>query len=424
MFKNKSEFTKNVLILMTGTTVAQSIPIAISPILTRIYTPNDFGVWALYISIITILSSFITGKYELAILIPKNNKKAKDLVFLTLFLSFICSILIFLLIFIFIDSILILFNNQDIRMWLYFVPFNIFFISTVSTLYYYNNRLKNYKILSKNQIIQSTSQGFFNLLIGYLNKLNGGLVLGTILANFISFLHFIYKTKTIFNKYEIKGDNIIKVSKEYVKFPKYNLTSNFLENVSSQMPIILLGAFFNSTIVGFYSLSQRLVSIPIGIIGRSIGDVFREEAAKQLTIKGNCREIFLTTFKKLLFISILPFILFYFIAPQLFDIVFGNYWIVAGEYARILTPLFFLQFISNPLSNMFMIAEKQEYDLILQIYLLIVVCLSFYVGYYIFDNVKISLYIFTFFYSIKYIVELILSYKFTKKGNNEISTMF
>ncbi|WP_187385846.1 lipopolysaccharide biosynthesis protein [Aliarcobacter cryaerophilus] len=414
--KQKSEFNYNIITLMTGTTIAQAIPIAISPIITRIYTPEDFGVFAIYISIISILASAITGKYELAILIPKNRHKARDIVVLSLSLSFICSLIIFFIIIFFIDSLLLLLNIPDIKIWLYFVPFNIFFIASATTLYYYNNRIKKYKVLSNNQIIQSSSQGFLNLFIGYFNKLSGGLVIGTFIANLISLIYLFIKTKIFFRTYVFQRDNIIKVIKEYNKFPKYNLSSNFLENISSQVPIFLLGAFFNTAVVGFYSLSQRVISIPIGIFGRSVGDVFRQEAIKQLNEKGNCREIFVSTFKKLLLISLLPFSLFYFAAPELFNILFGNDWIIAGEYAKILTPLFFLQFIASPMSNMFMIAQKQEYDLILQIYLLAVVCFSFYSGYYIFNSIEISLYIFTFLYSIKYIFELFLSYKFTIKG--------
>ena len=130
--KPKSDFSKNVFTLITGTAIAQAIPIAISPILTRIYNPEDFGVWALYISIITILASAITGKYELAILIPKNRQKARDLVALSLFLSFICSLIIFFIILFFMDYLLSLLNNQDIKIWLYFVPFNIFFLIIIS----------------------------------------------------------------------------------------------------------------------------------------------------------------------------------------------------------------------------------------------------------------------------------------------------
>ena len=85
--KPKSEFSRNVLTLMTGTTIAQAIPIAISPILTRIYTPEEFGVFALYLSIIMLFSSLVAGKYELSILIPKHDKNAKNLVLLSISIS-------------------------------------------------------------------------------------------------------------------------------------------------------------------------------------------------------------------------------------------------------------------------------------------------------------------------------------------------
>ena len=96
-FKPKSEFTRNVLTLMTGTTIAQAIPIAISPILTRLYTPEDFGVFALYIGIVAILSVFATGKYELAIMMPKDNQEAFSILLLSICISMFFSKFVFIL---------------------------------------------------------------------------------------------------------------------------------------------------------------------------------------------------------------------------------------------------------------------------------------------------------------------------------------
>ena len=77
--KPKSEFTRNVLTLMTGTTIAQAIPIAISPILTRLYTPKDFGVLALFVAITSIFGSIANGRYELAIMLPKKDEDAVNI---------------------------------------------------------------------------------------------------------------------------------------------------------------------------------------------------------------------------------------------------------------------------------------------------------------------------------------------------------
>lgn len=417
--KPKSEFSRNVLTLMTGTTIAQAIPIAISPILTRIYTIEDFGIFALYLSIIMLFSSVVAGKYELSILIPKYEKDAKNLVVLSIVISFIISLILFLITLIFTEQIMNLLKNNDIRYWLFLAPINIFIISTVSILYYYNNRNKNYRLLSSNQILQSSTQGFINIVFGLISNLKAGLILGTFLGNIISFFYLIFKTKNSFIDFSFNKYRLFVLSKKYIKFPKFMIASGFLENLSAQLPVFMISSFFGSYILGLFSLSQRIVKVPLGIIGSSIGNVFRQEAAKQLNENGTCRKLFLNTLKKLIIIATIPFIIFYFIAPELFSFIFGKEWYKAGVYAQILTIMFYFQFITSPLSNMFMIAQKQQYDLFLQIYLVISVFCSFIIGYKIFDSIEYSLYLFTTLYSIKYMIELKLSYNFTenkKKG--------
>ncbi len=81
--KLKSEFSKNTLTLMIGSALAQVIPIIISPILTRVYTPEEFGIFALYITFISIGASLVTAKYETAILLPKKEENAKYLVYIS-----------------------------------------------------------------------------------------------------------------------------------------------------------------------------------------------------------------------------------------------------------------------------------------------------------------------------------------------------
>lgn len=120
----RSEFSENVITLMTGTTIAMS------PILTRIFTPKEFGLLARYASIVAIFSSIASGKYDSAIIIPKDNIDAKSLMFLAIALSLISNILICLVMVFFSNGLASLLRNEDIRLWLYLTPLNIFVIST------------------------------------------------------------------------------------------------------------------------------------------------------------------------------------------------------------------------------------------------------------------------------------------------------
>jgi O-antigen/teichoic acid export membrane protein len=261
--------------------------------------------------------------------------------------------------------------------------------------------------------LQSSIQGATNITVGLISKINAGLILGTILGGIVSIFYLFTKTKNDFVEFKLNISRSLILMKKYIKFPKFMVLSGLLENFSAQLPIFMLGSFFGSSVVGFYSLSQRIIRLPIMLIGTSIGNVFRQEASLHLAKDGNCRNIFKNTFKKLFVIATIPFIIFFFSAPELFAFVFGEKWEIAGKYAQILTLLFYLQFIVSPLSSMFMIAEKQQYDLLMQIYLVLSVFMSFIVGYKYFNSIEISLYIFTFVYSLKYIFELIMSYKFT-----------
>ena len=143
--KLKSDFSRNVLTLITGTTIAQVIPIAISPLLTRIYTPEDFGLAALFFAFFSILSSIATGRYELAIMSPKSDDEAKHIVFLSIlvgaFIFFIATILIWF----FDEEIVIFLGNPEIKNWLYFIPFLLFSFGIYQSIYYWLNRKKKYR---------------------------------------------------------------------------------------------------------------------------------------------------------------------------------------------------------------------------------------------------------------------------------------
>ena len=125
-FKPQSEFSQNVLTLMTGSTLSQAIPIAISPILTRIYTPEDFGLYAVYLAIITILGTIVSGRYELAIMLPKKDEDAINIFALGLVITICLTVLTTILVITFNDYIVNLSNNQKMKYWIYIIPVAVF----------------------------------------------------------------------------------------------------------------------------------------------------------------------------------------------------------------------------------------------------------------------------------------------------------
>jgi len=412
----KKIFSGNVFVLMSGTFISQLIPFIISPILTRIFSPEEFGMFGLYFSISMIISVFITGRFESTIILPKSDADAINLAGLSLSITLLISILLFLLILFFKHPVSVLLKNPGIENWLFILPVTMFSIGLFQTLNYWNNRKEKYKQMAVSRVARSAGTSVASIAIGYALLKKGGLILGDTIGQLLaSFLLFFTTWKN--DKHLVKEISKSKMKEQairYQQFPKFNVASGLFQKISSHAPVLMLSSFFGETITGFFSFSQRIISAPSAIIARAIGDVFRQKANVEFLEKGNCSALFLKTLKLLAAIGIVPFTLFYFFAPEIFGFIFGKEWLIAGEYSKIMTVMFFLQFVVSPISSMFLIAEKQHIDLWIQIILLLGVLSSFAGGYNIFGKPEICILLFTFVYSCKYIVELYLSYKFSK----------
>ena len=420
--KPKSEFSRNVLTLMTGTTIAQAIPIAISPILTRIYSPEDFGLFALYSSILMILSVIATGKYELAITIPKNNIKAKNIVILSISISILVSIFILLLLFAFSNEFANLLKNEHIENLLFLLPISILSIGFYQSMNYYTNRESKFKRLALSRIIQSFSVASISLFFGYIVYLNYGMIIGNVFGQFVATVVLV-KLVSDDNKNFLKNislKKIVTVAKKNIKFPKFLIASNFINTFSQQLPIFLFGIYYSSAIVGYYMLSQRIIRMPSSILANAVADVFRQKASYEFAHNGNCFLLYKQTVKKLFLISVIPFSILFFIAPDLFNFVFGEKWRITGEYVQIMIPMFFLQFVSNPLSMLTVIANKQEYDIWWQSMFGIGTLIVLFTTHNLNSNIKDTLICLTIFYSFMYIIMLYITYKLSKNDYKKL----
>jgi O-antigen/teichoic acid export membrane protein len=408
--KPKSEFSRNVLTLMTGTTIAQAIPIAISPILTRIYTPEEFGMFALYMAFISIGAAIVTGKYEMTILLPKKDENAKYLVLISIFFTFLFSIIFYLIYIFFYKEINFLLNIENKFNYFYLVPLGIFLFAFYNILLQWMNRQKEYKLMTKNRFIQATSIAIFQLIIGFIKKISFGLIIADILGRIIAIILIF---RSVFFQIKIKNFSLKKsiyLIKRYKKFPKWEMPATVLNISSFQIPYIFIPILFSSAIAGFYFLVFRVLMMPIGLIGNAILEVFKNRAIDDFNKYKSCREIYKKIFLLLFLVGILPTLILIFFGQDIFAFVFGESWRNAGIYAQILAPLALFRLISAPLSFVFFIREKLELDLLIQLIFLILVLLSIGIAsYYTNDIVLVSLLSVS--GCIFYIIQIIVSYR-------------
>jgi len=357
---------------MTGTTIAQAIPIAISPILTRIYTPEDFGVFALYMSIASIVAVIATGRYELAIMLPKKDEDAINIFALGFIITTLISLLLLVLVVIFNDYFTELLNNDEISLWLYFVPLSVFFIGLFNILNYFNTRKKQYKDLATAKIIKSIVATIVQLSVGFIINGATGLISGQIGSQIFANLKLfknIVSDRTLVSK--IERVKMIALAKRYKRFPQFEMPSAVMNTVSLQLPVLLLGTFFTTATVGFFSLSHRFISMPMSIIGGSIGQVFFQKSAEVKKDKEALRNLTLSTYRKLFKMGIFPFAIITAFGDHIFAFVFGKEWLIAGEYAQVLAIWFLFLFIHSPITNLFATLEKQKEAMIINVVIVV-----------------------------------------------------
>lgn len=416
----KSSYAKDVLTLMTGTTVAQFIPIAITPFLSRFFSPEEFGVFALYTSILYVLSVVVSGRYEFAILLPEQEEDGFSLVVLSCILAIIFSCFLLLVSLIFKSQIASLLNTPAIEEWLLLIPLSIFIMAILQAFNYFINRKRQYKILSLSRVYRSLNTSAVSLAGGFWRFKPGGLIVGDLIGQAVAAIFLIRTTYRQTPQYfkNIEMSRVKAMAIRYVNFPRVQVFSGLFEKVAGQAPVFLLATFFAGPAVGFFSLSQRIIISPSSLISGAMGDVFRQQASEAFIKEGNALRVFKATFKRLALIAIIPFFVGYFIVEPVFTFVLGKEWVIAGQYAKIMVPMFFLQFIVSPLSVMFVIAEKQRYDLLMQIGLFCGCSGAFLLANFYGKDEIFAIQMFTLVYCIKYIIEFLLAYRFARNLRN------
>jgi O-antigen/teichoic acid export membrane protein len=380
---NKSEFHKNVLTLISGTAIAQLIPVIFSPLLSRIFTVSDFSLFGIFMSIVTITSVFATVKYDYAIVLSKNDEEAFYILSLSFVIAILFTIFIFLFLIILKEKILYLLNNPDFADWLYLIPISVFAVVSLRILNYWFTRERKYKILAINKVVKNSSIIGSNIIIGLSQITNGGLIIGQIFGTGIASLilgrGLLTNSVLIYRSFSKKKLKQLVV--QYKDFPLFALPNTLLSTFSREMPILFISSWFTNEMVGTYFFARKILSIPMAFIGSSVAQTFYQEFTDIVNSEGNAIKFLTQTWLLLFIVGFIPLLLLFFFGEIIFSFIFGDEWILAGKIASILSPLILLNFISSPTSTTYIVLRKQHIGLIFSLSSTIYRPLAIYTGY-------------------------------------------
>lgn len=368
-FKNKlavrEGFIKNVLIIAGGTTIGQVITILFSPLLAKLYSPEDFGLLAVYISVIGFFSVISTLRYHLAIPLPKGDGSAANLLSLSLLIACFLTILLGFGVYLWGGSLASALGVSALSHYLWAFPLSFLGIGFYQALNGWAIRDQDYKAITKTKLHQSLGQLIVQVGAGFMGLGRAGLLLGDVVGRVGGsglFLTLIWrKNKEALRS--ISWKEMRKTAYEYRSFPLISSGSAMLNSLGLQITPILIAMNYGAVIAGLWALSERVIGAPMALIGRAISQVYFGEGAMLAREEPEkLRKMFFQTGFNLLKYGSIPIIVLMITGPWLFDLVFGSAWHKSGEYLRIVGPMYLIQFIAVPLDSTLVILQKQKWQ--------------------------------------------------------------
>ncbi|MFG6119306.1 oligosaccharide flippase family protein [Thalassobacillus sp. B23F22_16] len=347
----KSKFIKNIAIVASGTIAAQIINFGLTPVITRIYGPDAFGLLGTFMAVINILGPIAALTFPIAIVLPKSHNKAKQIIKLALVVCLSFGIILSIMLLLAFDIIVALFNLWPIASFLFLIPLVVIFSGILQTIEQWLIRTKQFKVTAKTAVFHSIVVNISKIGAGLLYPFAMSLVLiQTFGIAFRGIMMFILADRSLyFKKEKFKENNDLKnIAFDYRDFPLYRAPQVFFNAISQGLPTILLASYFGPAAAGFYSLGRQALGTPVQILGKAVQDVFYPRVSEALNTKENVSKIIIKSVLGLTILGIIPFGAVIALGPIIFSFVFGGEWEVAGIYAQWIALMSLFMLITRP----------------------------------------------------------------------------
>jgi O-antigen/teichoic acid export membrane protein len=343
--------------------VAQALNVLASPILTRLYDPEAFGVFALFVTIVSIAGIAVTGRYEQAIVLPDNEKDAASLLGLTFLLTIAATAAALVLVWLGGDILTGWLGAPALAPWLWFAPFFLFALGVYNGLNYWSTRHNQFRRLSISQMFRGGgtigSQLALALGRGGPFGLIGGKVIGQALATAVLFWQ-IWRQDGDKLRQLITWERLRPLARRHQDFPRYGMPQALLNALSVSVFALLMTPFFGPAVVGYYALTQKVLALPARLLGESIRQVFFPKASEIMQSGGDAYRFLRTTTLGMLAVGFIPTAVIFLFGPQLFAFIFGADWYQAGVYARLIIPWTYMALANPPSVMMMPLLNKQN----------------------------------------------------------------
>lgn len=355
----RSEFLRHILTLLTGTVAAQLLMLALTPVLSRLYTPEAYGLFSLYSSLVATVAVVAALRYDMAIMLPKRDADAKVLKKGVTRLILAFSVAATLVCGLASPMIAQAMGKPELAPWLWLVGLSIFTLGEISALTYWLNRRSDYKAIGINRVLQSggTALAQLGFALGKFGGV-GGLIGGTLVGQTAALLTLRHKGKEVRRGLEESQESIPGLFNRYRRMPLLNGPNALVDAVRTNGINLIIGVVYSGALLGQFYMAWKLLEIPLGLINGALAQVFFQRLA--VMGRGTMFAFAKSTVYRSAVLGIIPFALIYWLSPWAFPVVLGAQWADAGLIARALVPWLFMSLITSPISTIFVVTETQH----------------------------------------------------------------
>ena len=366
----RSNFGKSVALIIIGTGLGQIISIGISPILTRLYSPEVFGALSIFMAISGILGAVASLRYDFSIPIIHDEEDAISVIWACLFIL-IAVVFFLFLIAIFIDVLGFFGPETEIdKNIVFLIPCCVAAIAIFNIAISWLTRRKDFRKLAAIKVLQPAFVGGLQILLGF--SVGGAMgVIAPEIAGRILAVFFIMSPLLIASGAWLRGVDLRRMKQNigrYKKFPLLSAPSTFFNVLSLRLPILLMAPLYGLDAAGWLMLSQRVLGGPVTLVGQSVSRVYVGEVSESLRkSKPNVKRLMIKT-SGLLFVAALPVVLaLSLFGPAVFSFFFGGDWRESGHFVASLAWMFLFQISVVPISQTITLLERQELQLLLDV---------------------------------------------------------
>ncbi|HEX2220723.1 MAG TPA: lipopolysaccharide biosynthesis protein [Gemmatimonadales bacterium] len=352
-------FARSVLTLASGTAVAQLLLVLAVPVLTRLYTPADYGVLAVYSSTLAVLVVLASLRYEAAIPLPDDERTAGSLLVLTLGILAAMAALVSMLVWLLGDAFVTAVNVPALRPYLWLIPAGFVGAGAYQMLSYWAIRHREFRRVARTRLSQGGGQVVVQIALGIGGAGALGLIVGDLVGRVAGAGGLALAALRRRPVEGVTPASIRAVATRYRRFPLLTTWSGLFNIGSLQLASIVFSAAFGAAAAGLYAISFKVLVLPTMLVAQAVGQVFLSRAARLTAEPAHLRRLTERTALGLFAAGLPAFLTVALAGPQLFAVVLGREWEESGRYAQVLAPWFALWLVSNPLSGLLSVREWQ-----------------------------------------------------------------